>query len=405
MTATVRRVELKEIATSRSGVAFPTRLQGRRNGKYPFAKVGDISKLARSGTSTLTSAVNYVDDEDLSEVGGQPFPAGTIAFAKIGEAIRQNFRVIIGMPCLLDNNVIGVIPDETKVDGRYLYHFFRSIDLYSLAQSTAVPSIRKSDLDRLQVPLPASIDEQQRIAGLLDRADALRSARRTCLALLDELISSIFVDLFGDPVLNPKSWPRIPLGEVLDAIDSGKSPVCLDRPAGDGEWGVLKLSAVAGGEYFPEQNKALPEGASPAIEHEVRPGDLLLTRKNTYELVGACALVTETPARRLMPDLLFRLQTRPDSRCTKVYLFGLLTNRSKRNQIQALASGAAASMPNISKARLLDLPVEVPPLDLQIEYEHRLMAARKMKALCRQSMSGLDETFKALQARAFRGEL
>ncbi len=64
--------------------------------------------------------------------------------------------------------------------------------------------------------------------------------------------------MFGDPVQNEMGWPRQRLREIVEEIDSGWSPVCLDRPAMDGEWGVLKLSAVTSCEYKEEEQKALP---------------------------------------------------------------------------------------------------------------------------------------------------
>ena len=182
---TARLVPLGEVAELRSGVGFPMRFQGRADGDFPFAKVGDISAVARSGGRRLSGAANHVMSTDLHALRAKPFPPGTIAFAKIGEAIRQNFRAVAQVSILLDNNVMGAIPSD-QVDPDYLFHFLASLDLYRFAQSTTVPSLRKSELARIAMPLPP-IEEQRRIAAVLDTAEALRAKRRQALAKLDQM--------------------------------------------------------------------------------------------------------------------------------------------------------------------------------------------------------------------------
>jgi type I restriction enzyme S subunit len=136
---------------------------------------------------------------------------------------------------------------------------------------------------------------------------------------------------------------------------------------------------------------------------EVQVGDLLFTRKNTYELVAAAALVWETPPRLLMSDLIFRLRLHPDAQMDSCFLHHLLTCPSKRREI--LASGAAASMPNISKARLGSVLVEVPPLELQRKFARHVAAAMRLKTSHRISSQEAEQLFASLQQRAFTGAL
>ncbi|QGF22445.1 hypothetical protein [Raineyella fluvialis] len=211
--------------------------------------------------------------------------------------------------------------------------------------------------------------------------------------------------MFGDPIENPKGWPRVELDEVLDGIDSGKSPVCLSRPATPGEWGVLKLSAVTYGRYNASENKALPEGTAPGQNLEVRPGDLLFSRKNTYSLVGAVVLVRETPKRMLLPDLIFRLRLGEPQMLTASYLHQLLMYPSKRKEVRSLAGGAAGSMPNISKGRLLKLRVEVPPMSLQEEYARVVERLEQHRRLIGAQLHCLEAGLDSLQATAFSARL
>ena len=239
-------------------------------------------------------------------------------------------------------------------------------------------TLNRAALEMLQIPIPG-LAEQQRIAATLNQVEALRTRRHEALAHLDELIQSIFLDIFGDPVQNPHGWTRRRLGELIDNIDSGRSPVCLNRSARDGEWGVLKLGAVTSCRYDPGQNKALPEVAESMKRHEVKNGDLLFSRKNTLDLVATWAIVRTTPPRMLPPDLIFRMRLRPSSGAEAVYVHQLMIQPTKRRLVQLLAAGSAGPMPNISKAKLAKVPVELPPLRLQREFVRQVEAIERLK--------------------------
>ena len=347
-----------------------------------------------------------------------------VASADISDyKIVKRGQLVVGFP--IDEGVVSVqvvypeaivspaynIWDITAgIDSKYLEKFLRSpiaISYYrSKLRSTTARrrTLTRQDFLRLPVPTP-NIEEQQRLVDMLDRADALRAKRREAIARLDELAQSIFLDMFGDPVTNPKCWDKASFGSLLRRIESGSSPKCLDRPVRSGEWGVLKLGAVTSCRFEPEENKALPVAADPNPAYEVRPGDLLFARKNTPELVAACVLVENTPPKLLMPDLIFRFDLIEQAPVTKRYLHKLLTFPSKRRKVQGLAGGSASSMSNISKTRLASLAIELPPLGLQQEFDERMSEIEKAKRRDRCDGEYLDELFASLQQRAFRGDL
>lgn len=296
--------------------------------------------------------------------------------------------------------------DKSRLFPRFLFHFMcKYIEkLRRMSIGGVIKYIKLDYLTEVEIP-HLDFDEQRRIADVLDRAETLRAKRRAALAELDGLAQSIFLEMFGDPVTNPKQWPRVEFADVLAEIESGWSPVCLDRTAADHEWGVLKLGAVTQGEYRPFENKALPPDIRPDPSLEVQVGDLLFSRKNTYDLVAACALVRSTPPRLMLPDLIFRLRLKPNCKVKPEYIHQLISNSNKRSDIQRLASGTSGSMPNISKGRLMNYFIEVPPLPLQQEFAERLGAVEKLKAVQRASLAELDALFASLQDRAFRGAL
>jgi type I restriction enzyme S subunit len=294
---------------------------------------------------------------------------------------------------------VKVLRPKIEADLKYLYYFLKSLDIPSAGYDRHYKYLKRTEV--VLPPLP----EQRRLAAILDQADALRAKRREALAQLDSLTQSIFIEMFGDPVRNPKSWQRVAFRELLSSIDSGWSPVCLDRPVTKREWGVLKLGAVTSCTYDPSANKALPDGVASDASIEVKTGDLLFSRKNTYDLVAACAYVDATIPGLMMSDLIFRLQIDDETKVTKRYLHALLTNPKKRQEVQKLASGSSGSMPNISKARLQGLLIELPPTNLQQTFATRIQAIESLKTTHRATLAELDALFASLQQRAFSGQL
>jgi type I restriction enzyme S subunit len=319
-------------------------------------------------------------------------PIGHVAITRAPMATNQGFK--------------SLIPRADLIDASYLYYWLRAHRSYlqNLGNGATFKEISKAVVSKVEIPLPP-LQMQRKIAEMLDRAEELRAKRRQAIALLDELAQSIFLDMFGDPVANPKNWPQESLDGLLSGIDSGRSPSCLNRPADEGEWGVLKLGAITRCVFRPNENKALPESVAPDARHEVHVGDILFSRKNTRELVAACALVEQTPPRLLLPDLIFRLNPRDDAPICGRYLHRLLIYPSKRRKVQELAGGSAGSMPNISKSTLLKLSIPLPPLQLQRKFSVRVDGIERLRTAHQAHLLELDELFSSLQQRAFRGEL
>jgi hypothetical protein len=180
---------LGDVAELRAGVGFPPRLQGRTAGDYPMAKVGDIGRVGRSAVETIESADHWVDEADLTVLKMRPVPAGSVLFAKIGEAIRHNHRVIAGRSLLLDNNAMAAIPGDS-VSAPYLFAYLKTVDFYALASSTTVPSLRKSDLAALPVPLP-STSEQSKFEAHFAQINTVRAKVQQAAIADDQLFESL----------------------------------------------------------------------------------------------------------------------------------------------------------------------------------------------------------------------
>ena len=239
-----------------------------------------------------------------------------------------------------------------------------------------VKHLSAKELNKLQLVVP-DLSTQNKVAEILSRLEKIIGLRRQELKRLDDLIKARFVELFGDPIKNPKGWDVVKLSECLERIDNGKSFTC-DSNAREGAFpAILKLSAATYGDYRRYENNALLDEKQFVESVEVHRGDLLFTRKNTPDLVGMAAYVFETPEKLMMPDLIFRLVT--NERMTPIFLWQLINNREFRPVIQGISGGSAKSMSNISKERLKNIEIICPTISEQKKLEGVLDQVNKSK--------------------------
>ena len=179
---------LKEVCTFYSGTGFPNSYQGYTSGKYPFYKVGDISKNVLRGSKELLDCENYIDQDIADKLKGCILPAKTVVFAKIGEALKLNRRAITCQDCLIDNNVMGIKPGKA-LELEYFFHYMQQLNMGDLAGTTAMPSVRKSALEKVQIIIPPT-ENQKQFAAFSIQSGKSKFATQPCTLqhLMDAVI-------------------------------------------------------------------------------------------------------------------------------------------------------------------------------------------------------------------------
>lgn len=344
----------------------------------------------------------FYPSDDINSVKYQLFE-GDILLSLTGNVGRVGILEKKFVPAALNQRVACLrIKDNNILYKPYLFNFLNS-DFFEercifSAKGVAQKNMSTEWLKDYQIPL-LPIEEQQKIAAVLDKVSDLIAKRRQQLEKLDLLVKARFVEMFGDPVSNPKGWMMIPLKECLTGIDNGQSFICSNQSR-HYEWpAILKLSAVTYGEYRPDENKALLNISQFIKSAEIHAGDLLFTRKNTPDLVGMAAYVYHSPSNLMMPDLIFRLNTKEN--CAKIFLWQLINHNLFRSKIQSIASGTAKSMSNISKERLLKLKIYLPPIELQNQFSDFVEQTEKTKTSIKTSLAKLETLKKALMQEYF----
>jgi type I restriction enzyme S subunit len=323
-----------------------------------------VIRLGNIGAARFKDAdVAYIPMEYFRELRQHEVNPGDLIIAGLGDANNP-----VGRACVAPNDLGPAIVKadcfRARLDEDRLSHRFAAWALSSSFVSSQVKTLtRGSTRDRInldvargiEVPLP-SLLEQRRIADFLDaetsHIDRLLALQTTVLERLDERESAI-VDLVIDDLIDRVG--TTPFRRFVTAMDQGSSPQCDAVPASDDEWGVLKVSCLRPGSFFPDQNKRLPEGVVPDVRNEVREGDVLITRANTPQLVGSTAVVPAVRRKLLLSDKIFRVGLSPllDAH----YVAWIARGTRVRSFSSASSNGASQSMANIRFEEVKEWPI------------------------------------------------
>jgi len=347
----------------------------------------------------------------ISETTSSKFPRTNLEEGDLIMSVRGTIGKVGIVPHELHGgnitaNLIRISPNKQRVYERYLWMYMRSPEfLNSLdneSSSTTIKTIKAPNLKALLIPLP-SLEKQKRIADILDRAEALRAKRRAALAQLDEITEAIFIEMFGDPVTNPKEWKKVGMPEVVVGkygIKAGPFGSSLKKEeyttSGYRIYGQEQV--IAGrfdiGDYYISERKYQQLKAC-----AVNEGDLLVS------LVGSFGKVLVVPP-GIEPGIINPrlLKITPNKNLlTSDFLTALLSLPAIQAEFERMAHGGTMGI--LNAGLLKQLQVILPPLDLQREFSHHVKAIENYKSAYEASLAELDELFFSLQYRAFRGEL
>jgi type I restriction enzyme S subunit len=257
--------------------------------------------------------------------------------------------------------------------------------------------VTRGMVEDLEIPLPA-LAEQRRIAAVLDYAEALRAKRRQALAKLDVLTQSLFLDLFGDPAVNPKGWPIRPIRDLIESASYGTS----EKSGTTGEFPVLRMNNITRtGEMDFNNLKFMDLDESQHERYLVRQGDVLFNRTNSAELVGKTAIFRNSQKMAYAGYLIrLRVNSANDPEFLSAFLNGSYAKRMLRGMCKSIIG-----MANINATEIQAMKIPQPPLSLQREFARRISVVEKLKSAQRTSLVKHDELLAVLQQRAFRGEL
>ena len=342
----------------------------------------------------------FISPEHFEKLQKHTCEAGDVLVATLGDPILRAAIQPESLPVALNKaDCIQLRCDPERASPEYVTHYLNSsvaqAHAAGLAHGQTRPRVNLTQLRRLPVPLPP-IEEQRRIAAVLDAADALRVKRRQAIAKLDTLTQAIFIDMFGDPILNPTGWPLVAFETQVDGIryGTGSPPPYIES----GGVPFVRATDIKHGRIRQEGMKAISETAAKKLDKCIlRTGDLIVVRSGVN--TGDCAIVPQRlDGARVAYDMIVSLP----AESARFYHF-LLDSSFGRQIVEPLTRRAA--QPHLNAKQLRSLQVIAPPSSMQHEFADQLNKVADKRSKFESQRARLDNLFGSLQQRAFRGEL
>lgn len=443
-----------------AGFGFPERLQGKTEGEIAFFKVGDISEAWKRSDVYLSKANHYISRTEAASIRATPLPQDTTVFAKIGAAIALNRRAILSKPALVDNNVMGLHPASGGLDAKYLFHFACTLKLDDLSRATTVPSIRKSDIESIPIPV-APLPEQRRIVAEIEkqftRLDAgVASLRRVqanlkryraavlkaaCEGKLvpteaelakkegrsfesgETLLQRILTERrnkwtgrgkYNAPAApDTTNLPQLPEGWAWTHVEQLLTePLCngISIKGSDEPPGVraLRLSAMSDSGFDYSDVRYLPLTELDVSDLWIQEGDFYMSRGNgSLHLVGRGTSAQKPPNLTIFPDTMIRLRL-ADAVLKSGWVRTLWPSCIIRSQIEAKVK-TTAGIYKIAQPQVERMAIPLPPFAEQTrivaEVERRLSVVEELEAVVSANLQRATRLRQSILQKAFSGEL
>ncbi|MFA0034436.1 restriction endonuclease subunit S [Vibrio sp. 10N.261.49.A12] len=310
---------------------------------------------------------------------------------------------------LATTELVPMLPDPTRLDRRYLAHYLRSEKFVNwVSEQVAgakMPRVSMKIFWDHEIPLPP-LAEQKRIATILDKADVIRQKRKQAIDLADEFLRSVFLDMFGDPVTNPKGWGKHELSELAikdkRAIVDGPFGASLktDEYVSDGI-PVIRINNIHDRKFVNDNFKYITENKFKELDRSsVSRNDLLIARVG-HTIGKACVFNQDFKA--LLSTTGVCKVTCDENKISVKFLEALWANNSFQKYIKAFAKGAGQPYYNLTTIKGFE--IITPPLVVQEQYVSVLNRVEVSNIGMMEARQELDTMFNALSQKAFSGEL
>lgn len=381
--------------------------------KWEYKKIGDICLVERGGSprpigqyiTDSDDGINWIKIGDTTEsmyitkTAQKIKPEGMkkSRYVQSGDFLLSN-SMSFGRPYILQidgciHDGWLVLRDESDLfDKRFLYYYLSAKPTYekfkTMAVGGVVNNLNSEMVRNLFVPVPSKV-EQSKIADLLDISHDVILKRKQQLQKMDELVKAQFVELFG------AISEEVSLSYYITGLNAGKSLAGEEENPNK----VLKTGAVTYDYFDATQIKNLPIDYEPQESHCVKAGDVIISRMNTAELVGAAAYVWDVPEHIYLPDRLWRADIKATA--NPIFVWQVLIQSSTKESIRRIASGTSGSMKNISKPGLLGIRVVKAPINLQEQFAAFVTQTDKSKVAVQKALDEAQLLFDSLMQKYF----
>jgi type I restriction enzyme S subunit len=396
----IRHVPIAEVAE-----VNPSPPKWLRN--QPGARVAFVPMSAVSEGGTI----DVTETRDAGEVlkGYTYFERGDILVAKITPCLENGKAALVpdSAPQVgFGSTEFHVLRPGPEIDRRYLFYaiwntHFRCRAVPAMTGSAGQKRLPAEALRRYRLALPP-LEEQRRIAAILDKADAIRRKRQQAIQLTDDLLRSAFLDMFGDPIINPRSWAQARLDSVAD-IRSGITKGRRLNPAQVVLVPYMRVANVQDGHIALDEVKEIEVLRDEVDTFRLLPGDILLTEGGDPDKLGRGAVWHGQIDPCVHQNHIFRV--RPNVTVVLPDFLGTLIGSTRGKGYFGRAAKQTTGIATINRTQLGGFPVLLPPVDLQQRYAKLVKQTGALEGRVQERYSEGDALFESLCRRAFRGEL
>ncbi len=388
---------LSQLVTVSAGQAAPKSDEFSDHGT-PFVRAGSLDRLLSGGPE---SSLELVSEETAKRRKLKTYPKGTILFAKRGMSATKDRVYVLQNPAHVVSHLAVLIPKSgTHID--YLRLALKHFPPSSLIKDPAYPTIGLGDIEDFKIPAPDSSDAQIRIAHLLGKVEGLIAQRKQHLQQLDDLLKSVFLEMFGDPARNEKGWPINPL--VIYMSEQPNNGLYKPQSSYGSGTKIIRIDSFYDGIVQNiEELKRVEVTDAELLKFEIRPFDVLVNRVNSIEYLGKIGVVPAIAEPMVYESNMMRFRLNHEA-MLPVFLMYFWRTPYLKSQINSKAK-KAVNQASVNQQDVTGLLVPQPPIDLQKQFSTIVEKVETLKSRYQQSLADLEALYGALSQRAFKGEL
>lgn len=381
--------KLRDIATVSAGNGAPQGDEYFIDGKFPFVRTFDVGK--EKANKNLVIIRDYINDRAVKEHGLQLFPEKTLLIPKSGASTFLNHRALLGTPAYVSSH-LATVNAKNSILPEYLFFWSQLVDARTLTHDVNYPSLKLSEIESAQIPLPP-LSVQRQIVAVLKQAEAVKRQRQAADALTGALLQSVFYEMFGDPVRNEKLWKIKRIKDVAtvekNVVNPDESNNSYQNYVGleniEKETGRLIRSSETDSDEI--KSAKFRFSKEHILYGKLRP---YLNKVALPNFEGICS--TDILTIKPIP-----------TESTREFLCYLL--RQKYFVDFANERSIGANLPRVSPNTILDFKAPIPPLALQQQFARVVEDVERIRERQAESKREIEGLFEGLMARSFAGEL
>lgn len=318
--------------------------------------------------------------------------------------VVMSFKLSIGKTAILKkdmytNEAIAnfQIKDNNKIIPEYLYYAIKTLDFTNTDRAVMGATLNKSKLNEIVIPY-CDLNKQIKIVDTLDKAQHLIDLKMEQLELLDELVKSRFIEMFGSQPDSKRGWKIAKIGDIVTDVRYGTSKSSVIG----GKYPYIRMNNITyEGELDLRDLKYIDISDDELEKCIVRKGDVLFNRTNSIDLIGkTCVFNLEEPM--IIAGYIIRIRLK--EQVLPVYLSMFLNSDYGKQLLKSIAKGAV-NQANINAQELKSIKISIPPIELQNQFADFVTQVDKLKFEMEKSLKELEDNFNSLMQKAFKGEL